>query len=171
MLAACTREEAAMRAPRAKHWCAPWTTTGRRCCKSCWPTNPSTTTWTPASACFCSGCRRGGARGVVRLRGVRAACDDARASLQMRLLRPRGAGAPCHIRRAPPPRLASFLADVDEHKRLAARFRLGSWAMATRARPYALHWLEEWTKRQCAPGGQGRKRDRDEFQADFLGCP
>ena len=36
-----------------------------------------------------------------------------------------------------------------------------------RVRPYAWHWLEEHEKVNCAPGGKGRKRDRELFEADF----
>lgn len=34
-------------------------------------------------------------------------------------------------------------------------------------RPYALHWLETYERALCAPGGRGRKRDLEEFEADF----
>ena len=52
----------------------------------------------------------------------------------------------------------------DEAKRHSARvWTLFRWAV--RVRPYALHWLEEHVKVQCAPGGAGRKRDRAAYEA------
>ena len=38
------------------------------------------------------------------------------------------------------------------------------WRWLVRVRPYALHWLEEHAKTQCAAGGAARKRDRAAFE-------
>ena len=48
-----------------------------------------------------------------------------------------------------------------------AALRWAKGRLAVRVRPYALHWLEEHAKAQCAPEGHGRKRDREAFEADF----
>lgn len=36
-----------------------------------------------------------------------------------------------------------------------------------KVRPYALHWLETYQRAVCAPGGRGRKRDLEAFEAEF----
>jgi hypothetical protein len=36
-----------------------------------------------------------------------------------------------------------------------------------RVRPFAWHWLEAYQKASCAPGGGGRKRDREAFESEF----
>ena len=51
---------------------------------------------------------------------------------------------------------------------VARRLLLPRWRLIVRVRPYALHWLEEHEQAQCAPEGEGRKRDRDSFEADSL---
>ena len=38
---------------------------------------------------------------------------------------------------------------------------------AVKVRPYALHWFETHQQAVCAPGGRGRKRDFEDFEADF----
>ena len=48
------------------------------------------------------------------------------------------------------------------------RLLLPRWRWMVKVRPYALHWLEEHEKAQCAPDGAGKKRDRDAFEADFV---
>ena len=52
-------------------------------------------------------------------------------------------------------------------KLVAKHLLLPRWREAVRwmikVRPYAWHWYEEHQRVQCAPGGEGRKRDRDEF--------
>ena len=58
------------------------------------------------------------------------------------------------------------LVDADPGARRAKhRWRRVRWAV--RCRPYALHWIEEHAKAHYAPGGAGRKRDRDAFEAAF----
>ena len=56
-------------------------------------------------------------------------------------------------------------------QRLGEKVLLPRWRAVVRwmirVRPYAWHWLEAHQKAQCAPDGEGRKRDRERFEADF----
>ena len=64
---------------------------------------------------------------------------------------------------------SSLLPDIREAciKLIAKHLLLPRWREAVRwmikVRPYAWHWYEEHQRVQCAPGGEGRTRDRDEF--------
>ena len=50
------------------------------------------------------------------------------------------------------------------HKRRIARHLLATWRAWTLRRGIFLYWLEAAAKTACAPGGPGRRRDREAFE-------
>jgi len=70
-----------------------------------------------------------------------------------------------------PADVAAFFGDDEAARRrrikMRARHLLRAWAKAVCVRSVVAFWQGEATKTQCAEGGAGRKRDRQEFEQDF----
>jgi hypothetical protein len=43
------------------------------------------------------------------------------------------------------------------------------WKKAVKARGILFYWMEKAQESSCAEGGEGRKRDRSEFEREFSG--
>ena len=56
----------------------------------------------------------------------------------------------------------------DGARALRTEYLLRRWREAYRVRAYAVHWMGDVAERLHAPGGRGRKRDRDAYQAEFF---
>ena len=62
------------------------------------------------------------------------------------------------------------LLSVQGARVVRALYLLRRWRDAYRLRVCVVFWMGRTAERLCAPGGCGRKRDRDAYEADMLQC-